>query len=139
MTSPPDWNLAPLRRFPATLLHVTDADDAARALLKKFTLMLAVVFNDLKDLSWLSYQAMHGDIPADEVSPRAGQKYGMKVTIERWAQGIIFEFFLLLERNRTVLDNKVLRKILGKVPAESSDAWSELVALALKKPGCRVE
>jgi hypothetical protein len=134
----PDWELAPLSSFSPNVLRVVESDDAERALLKNFTLMLALVFNDLKDLSWLGYQVRTEEIPlGEEISPRAGQKNGMRITVERWAQAIIFEFFELVRRNSSVLENKNFRIALDKVPTESRAAWSELVAVALHTSGTR--
>jgi len=132
----PDWDLAELRAFPPDFLRVAEGDDDDSKLAKKVTLMLALVFNDLKALNWVGVQLAGEEIPAgEEISPRAGQKFGMKITVERWANGIIFEFFELLDKNQRVLEGKVFKKALRKIPRKASEAWAELVAIALRKPG----
>ena len=80
----PDFDLAPLKRYRRDVLQVRQTEDEQTAQAKRFTLALALAFNDIKDLAWSQEQLDKGK-PEDStaIDGYRGQWVGMSATYLR--------------------------------------------------------
>lgn len=127
----PDYQLAPLRKFSkeALIPMPSDSDDAKA--LKRLTLTFALVFNDLKDLSWargvLEYWS-----PRDKnaVDAYAGQWNGMRGFFVRHLCGVLAELGEVIEAKRSVLESPALtaaKANLAKARPSALKAWEGML------------
>ena len=99
-------------------------------------LALALVFNDLKGMSWFHLQlAQRPAEDAEAISGYNGQRTGMLIQSIRMIAGIIHELLELLRKFEDTLKDSEVRRVLGTVDVVARKQWRELVALANGKEG----
>lgn len=125
------FGLAPLSEVPAAQL-LRGPDDAVG----QFFLALALGFNDLKGLVFADETLKNlGAPPPAEVSPHAGQFFGMRVQIFRWMAGLVHEVIALIKKQESALASAELQELVRTLRKEHRDCWTMLVAVAKGHPG----
>lgn len=79
------------------------SDDAGEQEVCDFVLMLAVVYNDFKDLLWAIDHLKKCDPSDGEINPSNGELAGMRGHVTRQFHSLIFEFAKLLRTQELVL------------------------------------
>tara|TARA_B100001750_G_scaffold173375_1_gene141587 strand:- start:1901 stop:2659 length:759 start_codon:yes stop_codon:yes gene_type:complete len=126
-----DFDLAPLSRIDPSLLMAN-----RRNRVDQLFLALALVFNDLKGMSWFHLQlAQRPAEDAEAISGYNGQRTGMLIQSIRMIAGIIHELLELLRKFEDTLKDSEVRRVLGTVDVVARKQWRELVALANGKEG----
>jgi len=97
-------------------------------------LSFALIFNDLKDVSW-AYINMHKVAPTAQVriSAEGGQFVGMKYHVVRRAYGVANELLALIRDNIRVCEHPLFQKSLATLPKAMIEQWIELVSIAQEK------
>jgi hypothetical protein len=111
----------PIALDPALLEPRTDFD--------RCVLMLALVFNDLKDLAIIS-QWLTPSRPAEHATTGyAGQWRGLDGHILRLSIGVIHEFLNFLDKQRRVVEGEEFQALLRTTPEKTRTAWRDLMLL----------
>jgi hypothetical protein len=95
-----------------------------------FVLVLALVFNDLKDLI-LAHKLIQTIYPG-EGPPNAarGQHGGLHVHFIRMLAGILNELAVVIQKNRKILTHPAFKALLKKTPAPARRLWENVVVNA---------
>lgn len=96
---PPDFEMAPLTGFAPSLLTPNSSDGTTISQMRRVTLLLALAFNDLKDLLWAHNLLGHFNLdrpPPAVPSAVVGQLVGMQEFFLRHALGAIAELGVLI-------------------------------------------
>lgn len=133
----PNFALATLTQYPRTILLVASDDPEEVAELKRVTLTLALIFNDLKDATW-ARETLGLWPPADpnRIEPYVGQHSAMMTFFTRHACGVLSELANVLHAKKAVLVSPVFesaRHRLKKQRPLALEAWDGMVA-ALDRP-----
>ena len=133
----PDFALAPLIPLDRILLLPVPGEPALETRAKKFTLVLSLVFNDLKTVVWAHDRVMAGK-PYDEAAVTAcnGQWVAMRQAFTRMAHGVLHELGVLIKANSALLNWEPLRNIETLISDKSPGAgaaWQSLVDFALER------
>lgn len=131
-TDCPDFDLAPLEGFSPGALAPEKGDPINVQRTKKLTLTLALVFNDLKLISWTKEQLKRGRRPSDptRISRYAGQWYGMSGSANRLGVGLLVELGKVLQDNNKLLNEEPLLSCIGKLKGKKKAAWNDLMDFA---------
>jgi hypothetical protein len=120
-----DWPLAGLAKLkPSQIVSESSSDP-----LGEFALVLALVYNDIKDVillaRFISEQSEDGP-----PSPRLGQIAGLRSHMDRLMASYLYELLYLLRKRKDVLDSAEFKKVLRHVRGEARRQWDELVQTA---------
>jgi len=138
MPNPPDFALAPLRRYRRDLLAPTPDDDQLTTLAKELTLVLGLCFNEIKDLHWaLARVGAEVSETPEHVSAINGQLFGMRGTYVRLLSGMMFELAVAVKERSHIARWSPWQQCLERMPRHARDAWMEVTALANRKKGRR--
>lgn len=138
---PSDFGLAPITEFPRTLLSPHDGDGPLVKKMRRVTLLLALAFNDLKDLGWAQTLLLHlMGARAPSITPEYGQLAGMHEDFVRKMAAVIAELgtLILSEDKAEVFSSHEFQlslKMSGRPDCVAE--WKELTsafALAEKTP-----
>jgi hypothetical protein len=104
--SPPDFDLAPLSSYSTSILDQHPEE------IRGFIIALATVYNDFKDTDWV-YHQLNSNKPKDlkKIAPIEGQWNGMANFLIRQHVGILYEFFELLKRKRSLFGNAFIQDV----------------------------
>jgi hypothetical protein len=126
----PDTELAPLTSFcPAVLLARRDEAKDVRKV-KRLTLALALIYNDLKALNWVLTQHSYGPIPSGTRPPDAyaGQWTGMGDYFVRLISAHLHELTNVLDKGDTVIRSIPFQAGLARVKnGKARRAWDLLL------------
>lgn len=136
----PDTDLAPLRRFSREILLVRPDDSETDKKLKRLTLTLALIFNDLKDLHWFGVQLRYGQPPpsdAKKPDPYVGQWNAMGGLVHRLLSAFLVEMMKVLEANSALFETERFKRAVSAIEGKSAkDGWGILVeSLRLEEGG----
>ncbi|MGO9828526.1 MAG: hypothetical protein ACLPJH_00170 [Myxococcaceae bacterium] len=133
----PDFALAKFTEFSPELLIVSGSDSQELRNLKRLTLTLALVFNDLKDLGWALTLHSYGN-PGNLPLPNAyqGQWTAMGEYFARLATAHCHELQNVLEANLGTIDSASFQEGLSSVSnAQAREDWERLVSSARASKG----
>jgi hypothetical protein len=127
MTAPPDFNLAPLLKFPPELFRTDDRDVDA------FVLSLALAFNDLKAIEWTHLQMSRHKVEPMPIDAVQGQISGFGVWASRMSLSTIHE---VMEAIRSAAQERILERqpiveTVGLLEGDDHTDWQSLVAVAV--------
>jgi hypothetical protein len=127
----PSWNLE--RTEPRTLLRSRGPgkkeDERGR-----FFLALALAYNDLKGLAYLSGLAkQEGTRSPGELSPEAGEQNGVQLQITRYLIGLLHELMNLIKANEAIVLSSKVVALAGRMPSEARDNWTAILDIALQR------
>lgn len=129
----PDFDLAPLERFPPEVLGHTGDDDV-----DAFILSLALAFNDMKGVQWMMIQ-LDNCTPSDQTKPTAefGQWAGMRLQATRLTVLTLHEVLVAIEaaQDQKLLDRPRFVEAVARLGRPSRADWQELLALANTEKG----
>ncbi len=127
------WPLAPCRSYaPKQIVGGPDDEEG------RFFLALAVAYNDLKGLVMFDGYVNEYSRPAsDDTTGPAAQWHGIKVQIQRWLAGVIYEVVRLLSEHRPLIASDSFKELLSGLHEESVECWSDLVDTARGNAGPR--
>jgi hypothetical protein len=96
-----------------------------------FVLMLALIYNDFKDLSWAYVQMSKCKSPtSDTPNSYQGQYAGIKFHLTKTFHSLIFEFAGLIRKNPDVINHPLFVKTLKKIGKENKNDWTNLLSFA---------
>ncbi len=128
----PDFDkLAPLEYVDA---GVFESADPAEQAVCDFILTLALVHNDLKDFVWAFVEIKDRCPLPFELTPQAGQLYGMREHYARLLYGLHHELLELINRNPEPMIHKLFTDVLSRISRESRKHWNSMVLAASGKP-----
>jgi len=123
-------NLAPLKYFDSKVFQPLDKNEQKVC---NFILMLALVYNDFKDLSW-AYVQMNkcgpSTTPLPTPTPHVGQYAGVNLHLTKLFHALLFAFAELVKNNSDVLNHQLFSKTLEQINKENKNHWGRLVAFA---------
>ena len=123
-------NLAPLKYFDPKAFQALDKDEQAVC---NFILMLALIYNDFKDLSW-AYVHMEKCkppmIPLPTPTPYIGQYTGMNLHLTKLFHSLLFAFAELIKNNLDVLNHQLFAEILKQIHKDNKSNWNRLVSFS---------
>lgn len=130
---PPNFNLAPLMKFP--LSDLTKAEDQSLA---RLIVTFALIFNDLKDYLWVieQFEKIRSSIDSSKINAKSGQMAAMSEHSFRMAVSCIVEFLETVKDNLKVVESKGFKLILSYVTRIDRNAvakWKRIVQLANRK------
>lgn len=98
-----------------------------------FFLGLGVIFNDLKGLIWFNKMLNDNyETPSiDETTSHAGNYAGIAMQIQKLMAGIINEFFIFIEKNKTIFQNETFKEIFNKLSKQDQQTWNSVKAVAI--------
>lgn len=137
----PDFQLAGLTKFPNKALISDPSDDDERSALKRVTLTLALIYNDMKDLIW-ARSCLEYFEPTNKtaIEPYAGQYLGMRAFFARHHCGVVAELGKVINAKREVFKLKVFddaKALLKKTP-KAFDAWETMLDEFARDPDEKV-
>lgn len=121
-------NLAALKHFDPRVFQFLGKNEQEVC---NFILMLALIYNDFKDLSW-AYVHMDKCKPptTPQATPHIGQYAGMNLHLTKLFHSLLFEFTKLIKNSSDVLNHQLFAKILQQIHKENKKNWNRLVAFA---------
>jgi hypothetical protein len=124
---PPDFALVELRSYRRDLLLPRESDSKEEILLKRFTIVLGLAMNELKDIEWTHHQLTKKGPPKEK--KHLGQYRGMLGTFSRFTAGVIVELgkSIAAAKQKGVLDSKTFKDALAKVRSDSRRTWDATV------------
>lgn len=122
-----DFDLAPLSRIePRRVVR------ARRDEIDQLFLALALVFNDIKSLTWFEYQLRYGELEdPSETTPYNGQRSGFKVQLMRLRAAIVHELLTLLREKQRVVRGVEVSAIVEGINQRARRDWDTLVRMAV--------
>lgn len=120
--------LAPLNTFASKIFE--DTDDATQEVCN-FVLVLAIVFNDLKDLNWALHHLDLGKPSENEiVTPYRGEHGGFRIHLIKLILSTLHELIALLKTKGSILEHDLMVKLIKKISKKDREHWQRLLALA---------
>jgi hypothetical protein len=120
--------LAPLETFdPQAFL----GDDRVPQSLCNFILILALVFNDLRDLYYAN--VLLGDckpVNSTQKSRHLGSYSGLYLHVIRLIMGSVHELLNAINEQRGDLESPFFREVVRGLPMDTRDDWNDLVKVA---------
>ena len=127
----PHFRLAPLQKIgPECLVSATGSDR-----MELFILALAQVFNDLKDLAYVSTCLSDAKPREAKINPYFGQWMGMNLHVHRLIYGLLFELFELLRKFEDQIRSPEFLKIERQMGSRTQRDWKALRKFALGEKG----
>lgn len=128
---PDTEKLAPLETFDPTAFVSSDAGEQSVC---DFVLALAVIYNDLKDILWLS--VLHQNNPP--AIPRSyskdwGQYEGLRMHVIRRLHAVLFETLYLIQQRRRDLKHPLFQSAIQTLHKMEKDAWRKLEEAAISE------
>lgn len=127
-----------MKKFGGNLRHIAPnklINESIDNSVDDFFLVLALVYNDLKDV--ILFQKFLSELyekPQEgEISVHNGEYGGVTVHIIKLLFGIQFEFLELLNRNVDIINSAQFKAILDKTSARTRLEWKTLVGIALRQ------
>ncbi len=98
-----------------------------------FVLMLALIFNDLKPITWFANQMLKGDRSrsGSDVDAYRGEVSGFKDWTNRHVLSLLHELMNLIKENKTLLGRPVIDQCVAQLPSAIKPHWRTLLAVAL--------
>jgi hypothetical protein len=129
----PNYDLAPLKVYPREVLLIGEKDSDELKDLKRLTLTLALVYNDLKDLDWAHEFLAYWALPPDQArvpTPYLGQHRGMTALFVRHACGVVAELDHVLHAKRDFIKSKAFAAATQALQGRTKalEAWQQLLA-----------
>ena len=125
------FRLAPLQKLkPECLASATGSDR-----MDLFILALARVFNDLKDLAYVSTCLSDARPREAKISPYFGQWMGMNVHVHCLIYGLLFELFELLRKFEDQIKSPEFLRIEKQMGSRTQKDWKALRKCALGEKG----
>jgi len=121
-------NLAKLQYFTP---KVFISDNKEEQEVCNFILMLALIYNDFKDLLW-AYFYMEKCKPPTISQPTSyiGQYGGINLHLTKLFHSLIFEFSKLIQENCVVFSHPLFIKTIQQIQKENKNNWNRLVSFA---------
>ena len=128
----PDFDLAPLERFPPEVFASKDYNPV-----DAFILTLALAFNDMKGVQWFIVQLDKCKPEETGIGPKVGEWYGMKLQATRLTLLVLHELLIAIKTATAdrVLDDECFAESLSRLGRRSSRGWAELISLSKDTPG----
>jgi hypothetical protein len=123
-TPPLDFDLAPFKGFPPLDLKA-DTD------VGRFVLVLAAIFNDLKNAIYAGHLAQQTHEKTTKKTPAHGQLTGMKTHAIRVMFGVIRELMKEIRENKAAVDSQEFKGLLAKLKPKHREAWERLHHIAV--------
>ena len=124
----PDFDsLAPLERFDPQAFC---SDDRAEQAVCDFVLMLALVFNDFKDLLWALTQLEANKPDLTQITTQRGQYGGMQFHITKLLHALIFDLSELIQKNEDAINHPLFKKTLDAMRGQTKARWNDVVRIA---------
>ncbi len=125
---PPNFDIGNLKEGP--LAQFQEFPDGVTG----FIIALATVYNDLKDTDWICQQLLNNKPKnANQITAQHGQWNGMMCFVFRKYIAILFEFFELLNRNKSVFGQSSIVDTELIMSREYSLYWKNLKDVAFSK------
>ncbi len=109
---------------PGLLIDKDKKDD-----IKSFFLVLGLIYNDIKGLiffqKFIKDNYRKPDI--DEVSVHMGEYSGLIIQINKLLIATVGEFFIFIEKNRSVLNHQYFLSLIKKLDSQNISDWNNLV------------
>jgi hypothetical protein len=112
---------------PDKIIKEEEKDDVG-----SFFVSLGLVFNDLKSIILLGDIIItdYRRLEESECSVHAGNIGGIIVYVNKTLAGIIHEFFILLEKNKDILNSEEFQGIVSKLPSKEKYVWNGMIRVA---------
>lgn len=100
-----------------------------------FLLALALVYNDLKDLSWAAHHLGTAikQRTATSVEQR-GEESGMEIHLHRLTLGLLHEFLNLVEMNSDATKHALFAQLIQSLPSAVRPQWEDILRTAIREP-----
>jgi len=124
---PPDFDLVDPITYRRDLLLPQVGESKEEILLKRFTIVLGLAMNELKDIDWAYYQVTKRGPPSEK--KHFGQYNGMIGTFFRLTAGVIVELgqSIAFAKQSGVLDSRTFRQALRRLSSFSRRTWEATV------------
>src|SRR6266852_6019438 len=125
----PDMRSAPWVRFRRDALLPLSSEPEEVQQLKRLTLTLALIFNDLKGLDWATYQ-LRKDQVSEPVEPTEYncQLLATRTMFSRYTAGVLAELGHVIDHNRSLVESTTFRDATSQAPAAAKKVWEIIVA-----------
>lgn len=97
-----------------------------------FMLMLALVYNDFRDILWSMNQLEKTKPDAPKISAYNGLHSGMNRHMMRLLCAHFYELAELIEANQEVFQSDLFKKAINQINRRSRGHWEELLSFAFK-------
>jgi len=99
-----------------------------------FFLILALIFNDIKGLVYFDrFVKLKKPANLNIVSGENGEYFGLNTQIFKMAASNLFEFMMLLEKNRNIIDSDKFLSYLRKLSNDNKSLWNLLYHVVFSK------